>query len=113
MMFGTMQATGLYPPLYFTRPFTDRESVIVTLLNENRPTAWEQISAYLDEHGSIGNKDVRKILETEDTLRASRFLKEWVDHGLLVVVNPQQGTRVRAYAKPGTRAESRLFSDPI
>ena len=112
MMFGTMQATGLYPPLYFTQPYAERESVRVILLNENRPSTWEQVSAYLDKHGFISNKEVRKVLGTDDTLRASRLLREWVDRGLLIVANPQQGTRIRCYSKPGFRPEMRLFSEP-
>ena len=110
MMFGTMRATGLYPPLYSTRPQTERESVTVILLNENRPSAWEQVSEFIDKNGSIGNKEVRTILGTEDTLRASRSLKEWVERGLLEIVNPEQGTRIRLYAKPGIRMGNQLFS---
>jgi len=112
MMFGTMRATGLYPPFYITRPFIERESVKVLLLNENRPTAWEQVSDYLDKHGSIGNKEIREVLRTEDTLRASRRLKEWVDRGVLVVMNPDQGTKIRRYCKPGYRPDVNLFSEP-
>jgi ATP-dependent DNA helicase RecG len=110
MMFGTMRATGLYPPLYLTRPHTERESVTVLLLNENRPSAWEQVSDYVDKHGFIGNKEVRGILGTEDVLRASRLLKEWVNRGLLEVANPEAGNRNRRYAKPGVRSEALLFS---
>lgn len=111
MMFGTMRETGLYPPLYQTRPQTERESVTVVLLNENRPSVWEQVSDFVDKHGAIGNKEVRQILGTEDTLRASRLLKEWVEHGFLEVSNPEQGTRIRLYAKPGVRLETLLFSE--
>ncbi|MDO9542315.1 MAG: ATP-binding protein [Kiritimatiellia bacterium] len=113
MMFGTMRATGLYPPLYVTRPYTRRESVTVILLNENRPSAWEQVSEYIDKKSTIGNKEVRKILETEDVLQASKLLKQWVAKGLLQIVNPEQGTKVRIYSKPGVRLETQLFSDPI
>lgn len=111
MMFGTMRATGLYPPLYLTRPHTEREAVTVVLLNENRPSAWEQVSDFIDKHGFIGNQEVRKILGTEDTLRASKHLKEWVDRGLLVVANPQQGPRIRRYTKPGMYLEGNLFTN--
>jgi len=112
MMFGTMHATGLYPPLYWTRPHAERESVTVVLLNENRPSAWEQVSDYLDRHGVIGNQEVRLILGTDDTLRASRYLREWVDRGLLAIVNPQHGTKIRKYAKPGSVPETNLFAGP-
>ncbi len=98
-------------PLYITRPLVERESVTVVLLNENRPSAWEQVSNYLDRHGVIGNKEIRQVLRTDDTLRASRRLKEWVDRGLLVVTNPHQGTKVRRYCKPGFRPEIQLFAE--
>jgi ATP-dependent DNA helicase RecG len=110
MMFGTMLDSGLYPPLYWTRPQTERESVTVILLNENRPSAWEQVNKYLDKHGTIANKEVRRILRTEDILRASKLLKQWVKLGLLEVANPEKGTRVRLYSKPSGRTETRLFS---
>jgi len=64
----------------------------------------------VDKHGFIGNKEVRGILGTDDVLRASRLLKEWVDRGLLEVANPETGTRIRRYAKPGVRPETLLFS---
>jgi ATP-dependent DNA helicase RecG len=109
MMFGTMHSVGLYPPLYLTRPQHARESVTVVLLNENRPSVWEQVSDALDKHGTIGNMGVRRILGTEDVLRASKLLKNWVNHGLLEVANPEEGTRVRAYRKPSSGPETMLF----
>jgi ATP-dependent DNA helicase RecG len=112
MMFGTMRAAGLYPPLYLTSPPEMSPAVTVCLLNENRPTTWEQVSAYIDEHGPIGNAEVRRLLETDDTLRASQHLKKWCDLGLLVVANPQLGKRVRKYTKPGVRARDRLLLQP-
>lgn len=54
------------------------------------------------------HEEVRRILGTEDTLRASRLLKEWVERGLLEVANPGRGTHNRFYAKPGIRPESLL-----
>jgi len=85
-------------------------SYVCILQNENRPTAWEQVSDCIDKQGFISNKEVRKILGTDDVLRASKYLKEWVGRGLIEVVNPHQGTKVRAYAKPGILQESFLFS---
>lgn len=113
MMFGTMRSTGLYPPLYVTKPDTERESVTVVLWNENRPSAWEQVSEYVDKHGAIGNKELRTILGTADVLQASKLLKEWVARGLLQVANPDRGTRVRIYSKSGVHLEAQLFSDSI
>ena len=109
MMFGTMREKGLYPPLYDTRPHVERDAVIVTLFNENRPSAWEQVSQYLDQHGSIGNAEVRQLIGTENVLGASKLIQDWVKLGLLVVTNPQAGTRVRRYAKPGSRQRGLVF----
>lgn len=100
MMFGTMQAIGLYPPLYLTRPHIQREAVVVFLLNEHRPTAWEQVSRHIDQHGSIGNTEVRKAMETDNVLAASKQIKKWLAQGLLIIVNPEAGTRARRYSKP-------------
>ncbi len=99
MMFGAMGRADLYPPLYFSKAQIQRDAVMVVLYNQNRPTAWEQVSRYVDKNGWIANKHVRRILRTDDTLKASKFLKEWVDKGLLVVANPEEGTKSRKYAK--------------
>lgn len=112
MMIGTMQQTGLYPPTYLTRPFIPTDAVIVILRNANRPSAWEQVSDYLDRHGSIGNAEVRKLLGTADTLHASKRLKNWCDVGLLTVLNPDAGTRSRRYARPGQSGEKLLSLEP-
>ncbi len=111
MMFGTMQAGGLYPPRYLTRPHISRESVIVFLHNEHRPTAWEQVNRHIDQHGFIGNTEVRAAMETDDVLTASKQLKKWCEQGLLIVVNPEAGTRARRYSKPNMPIPSQLFSN--
>lgn len=100
MMYGTMRNAGLYPPLYVTRPRIEREAVRVDLRNDNRPSIWEQVVDYLDRHGEIGNAEVRQLMEVDDTLRASKTLKGWVDQGLLEVANPEAGRNVRRYRKP-------------
>ncbi len=100
MMFGTMKQAGLYPPQYLTRPRIDQESVIAVLVNQNRPSVWEQVIAYLEKHGEIGNSQVRQLLGTEDTLTASKQLKIWVDQGVLIVKNPEAGRNVRRYGLP-------------
>ena len=110
MMFGTMWDTGLYPPLYRTRPRVDREAVLVYLFNQNRPSLWEQVSNYIDQHGSIGNAELRRLMESDDALAASGQLRKWVDRGQLVVTNPQAGKRVRRYAKPDTEPAQSLFA---
>lgn len=110
MMFKTMEIAGLYPPLYLTRASTGRDEVRVILLNENRPTLWDQVADFLEKRGVITNADVRKILGSENTLAASKSLKEWVDRGLLEVANPEAGKRIRCYRLAEADPTDRLFS---
>lgn len=110
MMIGTMRQTGLYPPVYFSRQEIKAEAVMVMLLNENRPSIWQQVSDYINHHGSIGNAEVRTLLGTADTLRASKLIRSWCDLGLLVVANPDAGTRIRRYARPGQQVGQRLLA---
>ena len=108
-MIGTMWDTGLYPPLYRTRPQTVREVVICVLLNENRPTVWEQVSDYIDRHGSVSNTEVRQLMATVDVLAASKQIKKWVELGQLVLTNANAAKRLRRYAKPGLPLTKPLF----
>lgn len=110
MMFGTMHQANLYPPLYLPPTISGRDCVTVILFNMNRPGAWEQVSDYIDKNGWIANHQVRTILRTDDTLKASKLLKEWVEKGVLIVDNPQVGTKSRKYTKPGLSPEQNLFS---
>jgi len=114
MMFGTMRESGLYPPIYLTRPRIEREAVLAMLRNQNRPSVWEQVVAYIREHEDIGNSEVRKLLDTNDTLTASKQLKSWVEQGLLIVANPEAGRNVRRYTLPGLEFETPddFFSKP-
>jgi ATP-dependent DNA helicase RecG len=100
MMFGTMHQAGLYPPIYVTHPRLDREAVLTVLRNRNRPSVWEQVVAYVREHGDIGNAELRQLLGTDDTLGTSKLLKAWVDQELLVIANPSAGRNVRRYTLP-------------
>ena len=100
MMVRTMREAGLYPPLWRSRAALARDAVVVTLLNQNRPTVWEQVCDHLDKHGNIGNAELRLLMETDDTLGTSKQLKAWVKQGLLMIVNPDAGTNVRRYSKP-------------
>jgi ATP-dependent DNA helicase RecG len=111
MMFHTMNAAGLYPPTYLSRATTGRDEVMVILRNENRPSIWDQVANYLDQHSVIGNKEVRKIMDTKDTLAASKTLKKWVERGLLVVANPNAGKNIRKYKLPESDTTRQLFSD--
>jgi ATP-dependent DNA helicase RecG len=111
MMFGTMREAGLYPPLYLTRPRISHEAVRVFLFNEHRPSIWEQVSDFINKHGEIGNAEVRRLMQTSDTLRASKQLKEWVNLGLLVVANPLAAKQFRKYTKPDFESSESLFSE--
>jgi len=110
MMFGTMQQAGLYPPMYLTRPHVEREAVLISLWNQNQPGTWDQVSHYIDQHRSITNTELREILGTEDSLRATRQLKEWVSQGQLMIANPNAGKKYRRYTKPNMDPEEVLFS---
>ena len=109
MMFHTMSAAGLYPPQYQTRATTGRDSVTVLLLNEARPTVWDQVCGWLNDHRTIGNAEVRQIMKTDDVLTASKALKGWVERGLLAVANPLEGKRNRRYKRPEGEALESLF----
>lgn len=106
MMFGEMKEKGLYPPRYAVGKDAAVPTVTVTLLNEQRPAVWEQVSAYIDKHGSIANRELRKIASLE-TLRATRMFKGWVDKGLLVMRG--SGKKDARYSKPNLRSPE-LFS---
>lgn len=98
MMFAEMALAKLYPPQYRENSDAAVESLTVALLNHERPTAWDEVSDWLDRHGSIANADVVRIAGM-DTLRASKLLVGWRDQGLLVAL-PGRAKRNMAYAKP-------------
>lgn len=111
MMFSEMAHAELYPPQYRQNTDVAVESVTVSLFNAKRPTAWDEVSDWLDHHGSITNADVVRISKL-DTLKASKLLTSWRDQGLLVPV-PGRGKRNMAYSKPngGGQAELGLLSE--
>ncbi len=113
MMFGTMRESGLYPPIYLTRPRLDREAVLTMLRNQNRPSIWEQVVEYLERQGSIGNAEMRQLLDTNDTLAASKQLKAWVGQGLLIVSNPNAGRSLRRYTRADLDPNDESFSNPL
>lgn len=98
MMFAEMARAKLYPPQYRENTDVAVESLTVVLLNHERPTAWDEVSDWLDRHGAIANADVVRIAGV-DTLRASKLLAAWREQGLLVAL-PGRGKRNMAYAKP-------------
>ena len=97
MMFGEMSAAHLYPPQYRQTIDTAVEGVALTLLNEERPPAWVEVSDWIDRNGPIANADVCRIAAV-DTLKASKMLKGWVDRGLLAPL-PGRARSNAAYRK--------------
>ncbi len=111
MMFGEMAAAHLYPPQYRQTLETAVEGVAVTLLNEERPPAWVEVSDWIDRNGPIANADVCGIART-DTLRASKMLRGWVDRGLLEPLAGRARSNA-AYRKPTVADEQpSLLQDP-
>ena len=76
-------------------PDLPREAVIVFLFNGSGPSVWNQVEAYLEKHGEIGNAEVRTLLRTDDPVRASKLLKSWINLGLLVVSHPEAAKKDR------------------
>ncbi len=101
MMFSLMRAENLYPPQYRELREQAQEAISVTLLNEESPSIWEQVSDWVDRKGFINNRELCQIANL-DTLKASKQLKRWVEQGLLVS-NQAVGTKNRSYLKPGTQ----------
>lgn len=103
MMFAEMAHAKLYPPQYRQNTEVAVESVTVTLLNHERPTAWDEVSHWIDTHGAIANSDLCQIAHV-DTLAASRMLRSWVDQGVLMPL-PNRAKRNMAYTKPAQPVE--------
>jgi ATP-dependent DNA helicase RecG len=106
MMFSEMAQAKLYPPQYRQNTDAAVESVTVTLFNAKRPTAWDEVSDWLDRKGSISNADVVRIAKL-DTLKASKLLTSWRDQGLLEPVTGR-AKRNMAYSKPNGRGQAEL-----
>jgi ATP-dependent DNA helicase RecG len=103
MMFAEMAHAQLYPPQYRQDTQAATETVVVTLLNAERPSVWDEVSNWIDHHGPIGNADLRRIAGIE-TLKASKLFKAWVEQGLLEPL-PGRAKRMTAYIKPTQPAE--------
>lgn len=104
MMFSLMRAGNLYPPQYRELRDQAQEAILVTLLNEERPPIWEQVSDWMDRHGPIANSDLCGIAGV-DTLKASKMFKRWVEQGLLVA-DTSGGKRNTTYSKPVAEDET-------
>lgn len=103
MMFNLMRAGNLYPPQYREQHEQAQQAITVTLLNEERPPIWEQVSDWMDREGPIANSDLCQIAGL-DTLKASKMLKRWVEQGLLVS-DPTRGKRNMVYRKPASASD--------
>lgn len=112
MMFAQMAQANLYEPLYREQLDAAVPTLLVTLLNEERPPLWVQVSDWVERNGPIANADVCRIADV-DTLKASKMLRAWADRGLL---EPLPG-RVRsnaAYRKPSqVDAQLGLLRAPV
>jgi ATP-dependent DNA helicase RecG len=103
MMHTEMAQAKLYPPQYRQNTEVAVESVTVTLLNLRRPTAWDEVSAWIEMHGSIANADVVRIAKV-DTLKASKMLTTWREQGLLEQL-AGRAKRNMAYVKPSASGD--------
>lgn len=103
MMFAEMAQAKLYPPQYRQNVGLAVESVTVMLFNLKRPSAWDEVSGWIDTHGSIANADVVRIAKV-DTLKASKMLVAWREQGLVQAL-PFRGKRNMAYTKPTQAGE--------
>ena len=98
MMFAEMRAANLYPPFYGENREAGQASVVVSLLNEERPPIWEQVSDWMDRNGPLANSDLCQSAAV-GTLKASRMLKRWVEQGVLLR-DDAAGKRHTVYRKP-------------
>ena len=98
MMFAQMEQASLYEPLYREQLDAAVPTLLVTLLNEERPPLWLQVSDWIDRHGPIANAQLREI-SGFDTLGASKQLKQWVAQGVLVAL-PGASLKHMRYTRP-------------
>ena len=98
MMFAQMEQASLYKPLYREQLDAAVPTLLVTLLNEERPPLWLQVSDWIDRNGPIANAQLREI-SGFDTLGASKQLKQWVAQGVLVAL-PGASLKHMRYTRP-------------
>lgn len=98
MMFAEMRSANLFPPFFKENRDATQPSVLVILLNEERPPVWEQVSDWMDRNGPLANSDLCQIAGV-DTLKASKMLKRWVEQGVLLR-DDSAGKRHTVYRKP-------------
>jgi ATP-dependent DNA helicase RecG len=73
-------------------------TLLVTLLNEERPPLWVQVSDWIDRQGPITNGKLREMSGL-DTLAASKQLRQWIAQGVLVAL-PALSRQQASYTKP-------------
>nr|WP_315210153.1 ATP-binding protein [uncultured Albidiferax sp.] len=98
MMFAQMAQAKLYEPLYREQLDAAVPTLVVTLLNEERPPLWVQVGDWIDRNGPIANGKLREISGL-DTLAASKQLRQWVAQGVLVAL-PAASRQQARYTKP-------------
>jgi ATP-dependent DNA helicase RecG len=108
MMFAQMENANLYEPLYREQLDAAVPTLLVTLLNEERPPLWVQVSDWIDRHGPIANGKLREMSGL-DTLAASKQLKQWVGQGVLVAL-PAASRQQASYTKPELAEQSGSLS---
>lgn len=106
MMFAQMAQANLYEPLYREQVDAAVPSLLVTLLNEERPPLWVQVSDWMDRNGPITNSRLREMSGL-DTLAASKQLRQWVAQGVLVAL-PAASRQQASYTKPELAEQSDL-----
>ena len=111
MMFAEMRAANLFPPLFGENRDAAQPSVVVSLLNEERPPVWEQVSDWVDRNGPLANSDLCKIAGL-DTLKASKMLKRWVEQCVLFK-DDSGGKRHTVYRKPAPSSVAEVWSEPL
>ncbi len=106
----TMRTANLYPPIFWTYPHL-QDRVKVILLNEEAPSEWDKVSAYLVENKYIGNTDARKILHIENTVKVSKMFNRWVKQALLTKITPRTGAKRNVRYRLPTADEKTLFTN--
>jgi ATP-dependent DNA helicase RecG len=87
------------------------EHITPTLFNLERPTAWDEVSHWIDKNGPIGNSQLREIAKV-DVTEATRMLKEWVPQGVLTAL-ADRGRHNAADSKLAAPQAGGLFADEL
>ncbi len=98
-MRNEMKAEGLYPPVFRTYPET-YNTVEVVLLNEHTPSEWEKVKEYLELNHYITNSEAREITGVVQTHTMSRLFAKWVNQGLLLRIDTDNGPKNIRYKLP-------------